>query len=95
MKKYIQVGKEKLGRAMSTVVLLRALGEKELLATWELYKQNRHHGSVKEPTPLQYKLAEAKKKGESGPDIAKKFSVESHHVYEAIKRVAMWNYLKD
>lgn len=81
-------------RTFSADVLLRTLGPKEMKAMWEKYQANRLRKHLAEPTKLHYSLAEARKLGGTAKAIATKYKVKEHQVHEALKRVAVWEYLK-
>lgn len=87
------VAGHKVGANLSSSIFLRALGEKEFAAILEKYREARLRGQAVEPTAVQYKIAEARKKGDTANDIAKKLGVAKESVYQATSRVAMWEFL--
>lgn len=95
--KRVKIGGEELPSMLTTSVLLKAFGDKDLKAMWEKYKENKVQKSLTEPTALQYKLAEARKRGDSPRKIVsdfKKEKVSATQVSGALQRVAIWEYIK-
>lgn len=98
MKEKFYVGKEQLPVGMSTRVIVRMFTDdaKGLKDFWEKYQEARltAGGAQREPTPLQYKVAEMKKKGMRAETIFKEQKLKNiQQVYSIINRVAMWEYL--
>jgi len=79
---------------LTTSVLLKAFGDKDLKQMWEKYKANKVQRALTEPTALQYKLAEARKRGDTPRKIvADNKGVSSFQVSAALQRVAIWEYM--
>lgn len=90
------IGNEKLPAQLNMQVLVRFMSMEELGALYEKYKENRRvvKNEMSAPTEEQYQMAQMRKEGAAVKDIVSKFNSRTDVVAQAVKRVAIWNYLK-
>lgn len=94
-KKVYYFKKDKLPTGFSPAIITRFMDEKRLGEFWKEYQAARKTDRMTmEPTKLHYKLAsDAKKLGKK--EAAKINKIGEDKVYYAIRRVAVWEFLKD
>ncbi len=92
------VGDKKLPCAFDTKIVMRMFENDDagILAFLQSYNDHKLRLTkfATEPTADQYKLAEMRKGGKKAGQIAREMGVEEKIVLNAIRRVAVWEYLK-
>lgn len=90
------IGNEKLPAQLNMQVLVRFMNIEDLAALYSKYKENRKslRHEMSAPTEEQYQMAQMRKEGAALKDVVNKFNSRTDIVAQAVKRVAIWNYLK-
>lgn len=94
----VTIGGTTLPAQLGTAILLRSMGEKEMLVLWDTYQKSRKINIVTRrssvsPTDLQYKIASMKRAGKTFQEVAREFGVNNSVVNNALIRVSVWEYL--
>jgi transcriptional regulator with GAF, ATPase, and Fis domain len=96
-RKNIYLGEDKLPYQISVAILMRAFKESEMKSIWESYKEARIKSrAMTEPSEAQFKIAKTFK--EHGGDLrssAKALRITPAEVSYAVKRVAVWEFVKE
>ena len=92
--KVYKIGKVTLPGNFQTGILMRFMSEASMKSLFEDYNgaKMKEHAS-KEPTEEQFAVAKFYKKDQNRKAAAKKFSMTEAHVTQAVRKVAVWDFL--